>query len=557
MTGRNFSICLGVDRYDDKRLANLNFAASDAESLHVLARDLLEYGGRALLLPPDIDSVQFMHELRKFLIIKEVKVSDRVLVYFAGHGMQLASKGDHFLLLARTHVDHLAQGHLAGNDVLSVSALMAEFDLYTADFALVLDACRSPPGAKDTERTYDTIENVLAGLAARDIHPVRSTSKAHKAPPRRSAHLIINSCGDKGRAHEVSSLSHGLFANAFEGWLRDTVTARQPAVLSEQFIEELERRMSTAGEMAGIRVRQKPWISHSDATFPLHVQRHDDKAARASTGDQGAAARSNEASTPPGATDGAPPARRSTRVPVGEDFRDADVLWSPAMRVLVGSPPDARAPFGIAVSVDPITVGQFLSLTGGRDPRRPSEHRRLRFVEHPDMPVTLVTLDLCETWVYMLNRRMQEVLGPVAPTYRLLTREEWFYGCSCGVKTAYFIGMTARQDISVQDAVFRYSEIGGGLRYRPAGNPSHPALVQDPRNKVNALGLRGMHGNVRELVVNAGPPRRTHFMGGGFKSGPNDLKCLHSMPAPVSEPWDDVGFRVARNLCADEAPAFR
>ena len=109
MAGRNFSICIGIDRYSDPRLGNLAFAVSDARHFHEITRDRLGYREQALLLDPATNSVEYMRQLRGFLQQHDAKVHDRIVLYFAGHGMESATQ-DHWLLLSQARMGPLASG---------------------------------------------------------------------------------------------------------------------------------------------------------------------------------------------------------------------------------------------------------------------------------------------------------------------------------------------------------------------------------------------------------------------------------------------------------------
>ena len=556
MGGRNFSISLGVNRYADAQLGDLSFAESDARTIHELARDVLRYGERSLLLPQSINSVQFMDDVREFLVRQQVKVQDRIVLYFAGHGVQSTRGGDHYLLLSRARIDPLQQGHLAGNDVLSVRALLNDLDRYHAEFVLVLDACRHPPGTKDDDNVYDNVQSVLQGLAPRDVRLVRSRSAARgPAPgPVSTRHLIVNSCGDKGRAHEITTLRQGLFASALAGWVRETVQAGGPAVLDRKAIDALGQRMNDSARQAGITVRQQPWISSDSKGFVLYMRGDSDGPAAAAR--QAAAAVSPatrppagpapETAVPSAATPAAahPAPTRTTT----ENFRDVDAPWCPVVRIL-GFPLVGTPRFRLAVAVDPVTVAQFLALTPGEDLRQVSPARpRPQHEAQPqaDAPVTWVTRPVCQQWLARFNAALRRACGPAWPEYRLLTNDEWSYACTCGLHAHYVIGTVALRSLGHDDAVFRYSEIDDGRRYPPDANPRAPAAVHDGRNKVNHFGLRGMHGNVRELATTT--TAQTLLMGGGFRSGPAKLRAGSFDNATPDVPQADVGFRIARAL---------
>ena len=92
-----------------------------------------------------------------------------------------------------------------------VKALLDDLDEFSADFVLLLDACRQPPDPEDDGSVYDRVESVLAGLSARSWRLVPGTAVreepqvAEKVAANLNTRLIINSCRNGGRAHEVGS----------------------------------------------------------------------------------------------------------------------------------------------------------------------------------------------------------------------------------------------------------------------------------------------------------------------------------------------------------------
>jgi hypothetical protein len=210
----------------------------------------------------------------------------------------------------------------------------------------------------------------------------------------------------------------------------------------------------------------------------------------------------------------------------------------------------APAKFGLAVAVDPITITQFFALAPSDELRNAI---RSRFTTPPDdaWPITLVSRAQCDKWLTTLNARLRQELRPDWPLYRLLTDSEWTYACACGLDVPYVIGDRVIRKLDRGHAVFRYSEIDRGVRYVPADNPRSPAPVHDARNQTNSFGLRGMHGNIRELVTDAGLPALSRLMGGGFQSGPVMLDARYK-GTTSGHPEADVGFRVARPLWPEE-----
>jgi formylglycine-generating enzyme required for sulfatase activity len=126
----------------------------------------------------------------------------------------------------------------------------------------------------------------------------------------------------------------------------------------------------------------------------------------------------------------------------------------------------------------------------------------------------------------------------------LVSDREWTLACACGPLPDAGRSFPA---VQVEDAVFRWSTLGRASR----NNPAAPQHVGHPHHRPNAWGLRGMQGNVRELAWHHLQRARTVAMGGGFRSGPQELRPDHSIAC--AGPADDVGFRLVRELQPGEA----
>src|SRR5262249_51358281 len=151
----------------------------------------------------------------------------------------------------------------------------------------------------------------------------------------------------------------------------------------------------------------------------------------------------------------------------------------------------------LAVSVDPVTVGQFLALTKGEDLRAATGMSRRSGAAQDDcLPITQISRADCDVWLEKFNAALRQALGSNWPLYRLLNNSEWTYACTCGLHARHVIGDRGVRALDRSQAVFRYSDIEGGRRYGQQHNPRRPAPVQDPRNQLNYFGLRGMHGNI-------------------------------------------------------------
>lgn len=78
---QQWSLCAGIDHYQDGRITGLLYAQSDAIKLHQYLRSELGYDSKLLRDP---SATEFWAALEK--ITASAKNGDTVLVYFADHG---------------------------------------------------------------------------------------------------------------------------------------------------------------------------------------------------------------------------------------------------------------------------------------------------------------------------------------------------------------------------------------------------------------------------------------------------------------------------------------
>ncbi|PWF55733.1 hypothetical protein C7C56_000340 [Massilia glaciei] len=234
-------------------------------------------------------------------------------------------------------------------------------------------------------------------------------------------------------------------------------------------------------------------------------------------------------------------------------FQDVETAWCPivvaipAARAKSAHAPSLVTP--IAVSVDPVTVAQFQHFLRERGAR----HRAAYVTLPPDkaqLPMTNVTRADCQEWLDWLNDRLLGHFsnGQRISPYRLLTEEEWRFCCACGTDARFMIGARSASDIARGGAIYKFNESNiAGQRWHDSEMKIGPQPVGHAWNRINAFNLRGMHGNVWELVTADGGAA-TQVKGGSYLSPPRELDASYARSVAAKDARSDIGFRICRNL---------
>lgn len=506
--GRLLAVVLGVHGYQDRSMVQLRFAEGDASLFAGVLRGSVAQADDVLSLPSQSNAVDVMERLRSFLDSKAVRAGDRVLFAFAGHGVAVerADGVAQYLLLARARLEPLLKGHVAGNDVLSVAAVLEAFDAYPqVAFALLLDACRLSPSQAMGRADHHSVQALLSGVRGRDIAP-RRTSRPKPAPAQgptdaqeevRARHLVVYSCPQDGTAYEADALKGGLFLPNVARWLRSLQADKQMAVIDEQWPTTMGQAMQLDAQKVGLSGVHQPWLSRSQPRFVLHRPEL--------TG--------QHSSSP------------------ASEMQYIHEPWCPAM---IHLRPCRKTDIpALAVMRDPVTWAQWELLMGRRPQRAPAQWR-----VQANAPVTWLSREEALLLAQRLTQWWRERLGWEVPALRLPTPSEWL-----ALRQAAPVGRKLR----AEDAVFRWSELG----HRQADNPATPQTVEHGLNHRNALGLRGLLGNVREMAEAPGDARRTLGMGGGYESSPAELWTDHPMDMSTGVSHD-LGVRLVRPLARHE-----
>lgn len=446
-----------------------------------------------------------------------VSGGDEVVVYFAGHGVQLA--GVSYLLPVDTRDQDATQ---VRDDALALQRLLDDIDERRPRFTLVIvDACRDNPfGTR------------VRAAGTRGLAP---TTPAN-------GQMVIYAAGANQRALDRlgsdDASRNGLFTRV---WLQ---AMQAPGVPVHELARTVRVEVKRLAESVG-HVQVPALYDQSLGTF---VFRSGGSVAQAPAP---APVAPTPANPPPREARAEPPplpaAVPPKEFPPAKVFRDCD--GCPEMVVIPagvfemgsrdGEGDDDETP-AHPVRIAPFALGR-LEITQGQwravMDTQPSHFRRCG----EDCPVENVSWEDAQAFVAKLNKR---VSGKATGPYRLPSEAEWEYACRSGGEGRY---------CGTGDADgFAWFIDNSGERSRPAG-----------RKAANRFGLHDMSGNVAEWVEDcwnagyAGAPAdgrawssgecaRRVIRGGAWVHDTRNLRAADrsgDTPDRRSVHW---GFRVAR-----------
>jgi formylglycine-generating enzyme required for sulfatase activity len=291
------ALFIGVDEYEDRDLGPLGSAVADATDLHALFKRTLGYGNRAVLLhSPNAEEVR--EHLRR--IGDQLRPRDRVLIYFAGHGMEAAGSGEQLLLFKNFKVGRLPEdlseedldgepGCLSVRTLVRVTSRGAWAD--NVGRVLVLDACRVPPGkdkrdggatarrGRDNGLTDGFGNEEALNAIARNLDLGSSRKREKRAPPV-TPPAILKSCRANHKAWELNVDRReggvqptGVFCKAWTQVLEEAHAQREPVRTDAAMLRRLRETMAQLSRQARLPTVQEPWISDNAPAVVLYEPR--------------------------------------------------------------------------------------------------------------------------------------------------------------------------------------------------------------------------------------------------------------------------------------------
>ena len=190
---KRHALFVGVNKYSDSTIQNLNYSSEDATELASVFRHLLKFDRVEKLINPGhspeiVDAVNDM--------TRGLGTGDLFLFFFAGHGFRV--KENHVLVCAKDEFLDL-EDEYAGLQVGRLKKRMRG----PWNRMLVLDACQND---------IRTTRGADCGIASRDLELIHACDEDVADS---GVQIVITSCSEGEKALESSDLKHGLFTSAF------------------------------------------------------------------------------------------------------------------------------------------------------------------------------------------------------------------------------------------------------------------------------------------------------------------------------------------------------
>ncbi|MCC5828725.1 MAG: caspase family protein [Phycisphaeraceae bacterium] len=245
-----YALLVGVSRYSDPDITDLNFAANDALDIGTCLRErcgfdevqILATGGQ---LEPDLNNVvDALHNLAPRL-----STDDLLLFFFAGHGIQTDQES--YLLTSNSRI-RMPQLTSVPSSVLAncLSAIPCR------DRVLIFDACRNNPRAGRGDE-----DNVLTNEFSRDIMTVAETAVGEHVPTT----FVLFSCRTGERAYEWPYVRHGAFSHYLIEGLRGDARDDQGRITIHSLGTYVQDRVPQWAQANRTPLPQVPWVQQQGA----------------------------------------------------------------------------------------------------------------------------------------------------------------------------------------------------------------------------------------------------------------------------------------------------
>jgi uncharacterized caspase-like protein len=216
-----YALLIGIDEYTSSSLIKkeLKFAAADAKGME---ESLTRRGWKAKpLLNAEASRRRIIRELH--LLSLKAGPSDKVLIYFAGHGVRDGrGKGTTYWVTTDASVENLVADGIRLNHILEyVNEIGAQEKMLILDHCYSGDFESSPGGEGDGARDAEAMAEVTVN--ERDLYPEEIEQLQNQPQPR----LVIIAAA-RGPAYEDPTWGHGMFTKAMLDVLNDPESDNDP-----------------------------------------------------------------------------------------------------------------------------------------------------------------------------------------------------------------------------------------------------------------------------------------------------------------------------------------
>jgi hypothetical protein len=200
------AVIVGIDRYADEKVRDLEFARADAEAVARLLNNRIEGNRQVTLLVDERATKARIARVMTDELPRLVEKNDDLLFYFAGHGCPEvdASCGEPSIHAVTHDTEYKNLASTAINLVSELAAWVRRLEART--ICVVLDA--SFNGAAGG-RTFEG-PGLWSGPRTRRLDRVSLNRLAFG-----SRAALVTACGDKEGANEEPAYRHGVFTHHF------------------------------------------------------------------------------------------------------------------------------------------------------------------------------------------------------------------------------------------------------------------------------------------------------------------------------------------------------
>ncbi len=266
------AVIVGVNRYQDDQITNLDWAVSDA----TLMKGVLDDCGfsKTRLLTSEMSSIKvdnhtIEHSVRE--LREGLGPEDLLVFYFAGHGYQDAEWG-HLLLPANVVYEDLKsdKSYRRVKAALRVSDLEELMGDQGAGRLILLDACRT-----SVESANRDLDSGMSPLTARDlVLVVEKATDRHSSNQERGPVGIICGCSENQKSYELKDkggvFTHGLIAD-----LKATREAGESYRFPTRF-ESIQERMNQLMAAENRSWKQQPFCKVEGGVIELLAGKGED-----------------------------------------------------------------------------------------------------------------------------------------------------------------------------------------------------------------------------------------------------------------------------------------